>query len=502
MHTTEPGHGHHPGAAPHARHHDHAPGAGDHAAVTGTGERRSWAVLALALVAQVLVVLDISVVNTALPTIGADLGLSSSDLQWVVTAYLLVSGGGLLLGGRLADLVSGRRVLLTGLSVFTAASLASGFASDAGVLIGARAAQGFGAALMTPAALALIMTTYQGAQRAKGLALWGAVGGLGIAAGVLVGGLLTTFAGWQMIFWVNVPIGAAAIIAALVLLPRTDAGRAGLAALDLPGALTAVGGLAALVVGIENAASSGWISVTTLVALGISASLLVMFAVIERRVAHPLVPPRTWRITSLVSGTGVMLGITGLLVGAVFLSSIFFHTVLGYSALQAGLAFLPLAVVITIGTRLGSHLLAHLPARTLAAAGLVLTAAGAFWLSTAPVDAGFAADVLPGLLLAGTGIGMVFVSVSVSAMTGIPAEHAGVASGFLMTGHEIGAGLGVAVLAAVATAAGDLTTSAGASAGFAWGFRAAAGIAIVLAVMAFATMPATRSTGRPRAHVH
>ena len=163
-------------------------------------ERRSWAVLALALAAQVLVVLDISVVNTALPTIGADLRLSSSDLQWVVTAYLLMSGGGLLLGGRIADLFARRRVLITGLAVFTTASLVSGFASTAGVLVGARAAQGLGAALMTPAALAIIMTTYEGVQRAKGLAMWGAVGGLGIAAGALVGGVITTFAGWQMIF--------------------------------------------------------------------------------------------------------------------------------------------------------------------------------------------------------------------------------------------------------------------------------------------------------------
>ena len=215
-------------------------------------------------------VLDISVVNTALPTIGADLQLSSGDLQWVVTAYLLMSGGGLLLGGRIADLLSRRRVLLTGLAVFTTASLVSGFASTAGVLIGARAAQGLGAALMTPAALAIIMTTYAGAQRAKGLAMWGAVGGLGIAAGVLVGGVITTFAGWQMIFWVNVPIGIGAIVAALVLLGKNGPARPGLGQLDLPGALAAVTGLAALVFGIQSAASDGWTSPKTLAVLSVS----------------------------------------------------------------------------------------------------------------------------------------------------------------------------------------------------------------------------------------
>src|SRR6195952_5764780 len=387
-------------------------------------ERRSWTVLALALAAQILVVLDISVVNTALPTIGADLQLSSSDLQWVVTAYLLMSGGGLLLGGRITDLLSRRRVLITGLAVFTTASLVSGFASTAGVLVGARAAQGLGAALMTPAALAIIMSTYAGAQRAKGLAMWGAVGGLGIAAGVLVGGVITTFAGWQMIFWVNVPLGVGAIVAALVLLGKKGPARPGLGQLDLPGALAAVTGLAALVFGIQSAASDGWTSPKTVAPLLVSGLLLVAFGFIERRVAHPLVPPHTWRIKTLVSGTGVMLGVTGLLVGAVFLSSVFFQTVLGYTALQAGLAFLPMAAVLIVGTRLGSHLLGHVPPRLVAAGGLLLAAGGAFWLSTATAGARFATGPLPGLMLLGVGVGLVFVAVSITAMAGVPAPPA------------------------------------------------------------------------------
>ena len=465
-------------------------------------DHKSWAVLAVALVAQVLVVLDISVVNTALPTIGAHLHLSSGDLQWVVTAYLLVSGGGLLLGGRIADLWSRRRVLVTGLAIFTTGSLVSGLALTAGVLVGARAAQGLGAALLTPAALAIIMTTYAGAQRAKGLAMWGAVGGLGIAAGVLMGGLLTTFAGWQMIFWVNVPIGMGAIAAALLFLEKDRPTRPGLGQLDLAGAVTAVTGLGALVFGIQSAAGNGWTSPKTVGALLVSALLLTGFGMIERRVAHPLVPPRTWRIKTLVSGTGVMLGVTGLLVGAVFLSSVFFQTVLGYSALQAGLAFLPLAVIIVVGTRIGSHLLGHVPPRLVAASGLLLAAGGAFWLSTAPADARFTADLLPGLLVFGLGVGMVFVAVSITAMAGISAQHAGMASGFLMTGHEIGAALGVAVLAAVAIAAGDLTTTSGAATGFSWGFLAAAGIAAALAVMAFLFMPAQRAIGQARMHMH
>lgn len=475
---------------------------GDHHDVERAPQRRSWAVLALALVAQVLVVLDISVVNTALPTIGAELHLGGSDLQWLVTAYLLMSGGGLLLGGRIADLLSRRRVLLTGLFVFTSASLVSGFASTAGVLIGARAAQGLGAALMTPAALAIIMTMYSGAQRAKGLALWGAVGGMGIAVGVLVGGVITTWAGWQMIFWVNVPIGVAAIAAAMVILPKQGTARTGLSQLDLPGAAVAVAGLGGLVFGIQSAASDGWWSPRTLVVLAVSSGLLAAFTVIERRVRRPLVPPHTWRVRTLVSGTGVMLGVTGLLVGAVFLSSIFFQTVLGYSALQAGLAFLPLALIIIVGTRLGSHLLGRASPRIVATGGLTLAAAGALLLSRAPADARFAIDLLPGFLVLGLGVGLVFVAVSITAMAGIPAEHAGMASGFLMTGHEIGAALGVAVLAAVATAAGDLTTLSGAATGFSWGFVAAAIVAAGAAAAAFLAMPAARVSGSARMHMH
>jgi len=224
---------------------------------TAGGPRRSWAVLVLALAAQVLVVLDISVVNTALPIIGRALRLDGADLQWLVTAYLLMSGGGLLLGGRIADLLPRRRVFLTGLTVFTAASLFSGFAGSAIELIAARATQGLGAALMTPAALSIVMTTYSGTQRTKGLALWGAVGSLGIAAGVLVGGALTTWAGWQLIFWINVPIGAVALIVALTILPKDTTARPDLTQFDLLGAVAAIGGLTALMFGLAGTEAHG-----------------------------------------------------------------------------------------------------------------------------------------------------------------------------------------------------------------------------------------------------
>lgn len=465
-------------------------------------ERKPWTILALALVAQVLVVLDISIVNTALPTIGRSLDLESSDMQWMVTAYLLMSGGLLLLGGRISDLLPRRQVFMTGMLVFTAASLVSGFASQAGELIAARGFQGVGAALMTPAALSLIMTSYEGSQRARGLALWGAIGGLGIAAGVVVGGALTTWAGWQAIFWVNVPIGVAALVVAAHVLPRQPKTARGFAQFDVLGAVTAVGGLGVLMLGISGAETHGWSSARTVGLLAVAAALLAAFVVVERRSAQPLVHPHTWSIRPLVSGTVVVLGITGVLVGAVFLGSIFMQTVLGYSALESGTGFLPLAAALVVGTHLAAHAGTHIPARLVAGTGLVVTAGGALLLSRAPSTASYAVDVLPGLIPVGLGAGMVFVAVSGSAMAGIPDQHAGMASGFLMTGHEVGAALGVAVLSTVASAAGVLTTAAGAADAFGRGAVAAAVIAGALAVFAFARMPSTAGGGGGHMHMH
>jgi EmrB/QacA subfamily drug resistance transporter len=480
-------------------HLDTAPG---HGADEGAEPRKSWTVLALALVAQVLVVLDISVVNTALPTIGESLDLRSTDMQWMVTAYLLMSGGGLLLGGRIADLLPRRRVFMTGMLVFTAASLLSGFASTAGELIAARGAQGVGAALMTPAALSLIMTTYQGTQRARGLALWGAIGGLGIAAGVVVGGALTTWAGWQAIFWVNVPVGAVALVVAARILPRETARPSSLAQFDVLGAVTAVSGLGMLMFAISGTESHGWTSARTALALGASAALLTGFVLAERRSAQPLVHPHTWSVKPLVSGTVVMLGVTGVLVGAVFLGSIFFQTVLGYSALRAGLAFLPLAAALVVGTHVAAHISAHASARAIAALGLVTVAGGSVLLAQATGDASYAANLLPGLVVIGLGAGMVFVAVSASAMGGIPDEHAGMASGFMMTGHEVGAALGVAVISAIATSAGVLTTESGAADAFSRGSVGAAVLAVAFAAFALVRMPSTRGGGGGHMHMH
>ncbi len=469
---------------------------------TDDGPRTSWAVLALALAAQILVVLDISVVNTALPSIGRALHLDGADLQWVVTAYLMMSGGGLLFGGRIADLLPRKWVFLTGLTVFTVASILSGFAGGAGELIAARAGQGLSAALMTPAAMSIIMTTYSGAQRRLGLTLWGAVGSLGVIAGVLLGGALTTWAGWQTIFWINAPIGAVALLAGLKLIPAAPTPRVTVKQFDAAGATTVIGSLAALVYGLGATGQHGWLSARVLVAFASSAVLAVAFKLREDKAAHPLVPTHTWKVASLVSGTTVMLGVTGILVGTVFLASIFVQTVMGYSAITAGVAFVPFALAITVGTVVARHAMAHGTPRTIAAVGLLVVAGGAVLLAQASAGSAFATGVLPGLAIIGLGVGLVFAPVSVSAMAGIPPRHAGMASGLLMTGHEVGAALGVAVLSAVANSAGSLASATGVVNGVPRGFATAAGIAAVLAGFAYLRMPAARVAAGAGMHMH
>ena len=501
VHTTTPDTQAAPHAPTNATHHSHTP-APSHHGDADDGPRKSWVVLALALAAQILVVLDISVVNTALPTIGRALHLGGSDMQWVVTAYLMMSGGGLLFGGRIADLLSRKWVFLTGLTVFIIASIVSGFAGGAGELIAARAGQGLSAALMTPAALSIIMTTYSGAQRRLGLTLWGAVGSLGVAAGVLLGGALTTWAGWQTIFFINAPIGAAALLVGLRVIPAAPIARVTLKQFDVPGAATVIGSLAALIYGLGATEQHGWLSARVLAAFATSTVLAVMFKTRENRAANPLVPPHTWKVKPLVSGTTVMLGVTGILVGTVFLTSIFVQSVMGYSAFRAGVAFVPFALAITVGTVVARHAMAHGTPRAIAAIGLLIVTGGAVLLAQASSGSSFITGVLPGLAVIGLGVGMVFAPVSVTAMSGIPKQHAGMASGFLMTGHEVGAALGVAVLSAVASTAGSLTSASGVVDGFDRGFLAAAGIALVLAVFAFLRMPSQRVESGAGMHMH
>src|SRR4051812_14153291 len=345
-------------ASPHAAH-GHAPHPPADA-IPDAGPRRSWAVFGLMIAAQIMVILDVSVVNVALPSIGRGLHLSASDYQWTISAYVLLSGGLLLLGGRIADLINRRGAFLAGIGLFTAASLASGLAQAPWQLIASRAAQGAGAALLTPAALSIIMTTYAGRQRQTALGVWGTVGSLGIAAGVFFGGALTSTLGWRAVFFINVPIGVAVLAGTLRTVAPGATRRGALRRLDVPGALTLVAGLLALVFGIEAIRSAGWTAPRTWIALAAAAILLTAFARLERRAADPLVPPATWRIHSLISASAVMAGVTGVVVGAIFLSSLYLQAVVGSSALVAGLEFLPMAGAMTLAAAAASHVIGHL----------------------------------------------------------------------------------------------------------------------------------------------
>jgi EmrB/QacA subfamily drug resistance transporter len=464
-------------------------------------QRQGWAVLILLCVAQFMVILDITVVNVALPSIGGALGFAAADLQWVVTIYVLFTGGLLLLGGRVADLFDRRVVFLTGLSLFTAASLASGLAWSPTALVVARAAQGIGAALLTPSALAIITTTYTGAQRNAALSAWGAIGSAGAAAGVLFGGVLTTWLSWEWVFLINVPVGIVAGMLTLRLVPPAPA-AASQRRLDLAGALTVVAGLMVLVYALDGTADHGWGSARTLLLLAVAGGLLAAFVVIERGSPRPLLPPATWRVPSLVSSGAVMLGATGILVGAFFLNSLYLQHVLDASALETGLGFLPLALAIGFAAHLASRLLPRAGSRVVIVVGLGLISAGGLLLAAAPDHASYAADLLPGFLVLGIGVGLVFPAVTVTAMSEVHADRAGLASGFMATSHELGAALGVAVLSAIATTAGDPTTITGVSAGYEDGFIAAAAIAAFLVAVAALAVPAIRPAAGARASLH
>ncbi len=481
------------------------------------GGRRPWTLMAVLSVAQFMVILDATVVNVALPSIARSLGLAAADVQWIVTAYVLDSGSLVLLGGRAADTAGGRRVFLAGLAVFTTASLASGLAPAAGVLIAARAGQGLGAALLTPAALSVITTTYAGAQRATALGVWGALGGAGAAAGVLAGGVLTTWLGWRSVFLVNVPVGVAAGLAARYLLPRREPRHGPAQApgqgpargpgqgpaqapgreLDLRGAVLAVAGLLALAYALAGVPAHAWGSARTLGLLALAAVLLAAFAAAERSAPRPLVPPRLWRVRSLVAGVLVMLGATGILVATFFLNSLYLQDVQGASALRTGLAFLPVALVIGAGAHLAARLLPRAGSRVLIVAGLAVMGAGALLLTGVSARSGYLAGFLPGLLVTGTGAGLVLPATAVTALSEIPSGHAGLASGLMTAAHEIGAALGVAVFSAVAVAAGG-----GIAAGYRHGFMLAAAVAGGLAVVAALLVPAVRPAPGTHVAVH
>jgi EmrB/QacA subfamily drug resistance transporter len=410
-----------------------------------------WRILAVVATAFFMTILDVSIVNVALPSIGKDLNFSQENLQWVITAYAIAFGGFLLLGGRAADLLGRRRVFFVGVIVFTLASLVCGLSQSEGMLISARAVQGLGAAIISPAALSIVMTSFEeGPERNKALGIWGALGGSGAAVGVLAGGILTKYLGWEWIFFVNVPVGALV----LALTPRIvpESRREGAERhYDALGAVLVSGGLALLVYTISRAPDVGWGTTRTILLLIASGALLVAFLVNERRVVDPLMPFSIFRVRTLAGAN-----VVGWLLGAVlfanfFLLTLYVQDVLGYSALKAGVTFVATAGTAVLAAGVAQALTTRFGPKPIIVIGLALLTGAMIWYAQIPVNGSYASDLLPGYLMVGVGIAFAYVPVSIAALAGVGEREAGLASGLINTSQQIGGAVGVAVASTVFT---------------------------------------------------
>ncbi len=454
------------------------------------------ATLVLACLAQFMVILDVSVVNVALPSIRSGLHFSEVDLQWVVNAYTITFAGFMLLGGRVADLLGRRRVFVAGLVLFALASLAGGLATSQGVLIGARAAQGLGGAVIAPASLSILTTTFsEGAQRNRAVGIWGAMGGAGGAAGVLLGGALTELS-WRWILFVNVPIGLAAAAAALRMISesrRDSAERS----FDLSGALAATIGLSLLVLGIVRTDQTGWGSTQTLIIIAAGIVLLGGFVAIEGRVARsPLMPLRIWSSRTLTAANIVVLTLGAASFGMWFFLSLYLQQVLGYSPIQTGLAFLPMTICLIVGSKLAAQLVIRLGAKRLLIVGMLLLAAGLTLFTRLSPTGTFWGGMFGPSLLAAIGLSCAFTPAAITAVAGVKAHEAGLASGLVNTARMLGGALGLAVLATLATSHTDSQLAAGVAAhaaltdGFHLAFLIGAVMALFGAAVAAFGLPA------------
>jgi EmrB/QacA subfamily drug resistance transporter len=439
-----------------------------------------WVVLVLICIAQFMVILDATIVNVALPSIQKDLGLSEANLQWIVNAYALVFGGFLLLGGRAGDLLGRKRLFLIGLVIFTGASLLDGVSQSSGMLIGARALQGLGAALISPAALSIISTTFaEGKERSRALGVWAAIAIGGSAVGLILGGILTQAFSWPWIFFVNVPVGIVGFVLSWRLIPETSDEHAA-PAYDIAGAVTVTGGLMSLVYAIVKAETDGWTSSTTLSFFALAAVLLASFIVIELRSKAPLVRLSIFRIRSLATANLVMFLVASGMFATFFFNTLYLQRVLGYGPLKGGLAFLPFTAGIMVSAGLASQFAPKIGVRPIAAVGMLVSAAGLLLMTQLPVDGTYVANVLPSLLLTSLGMGAVFMPLTLVATTGLEDSDQGLASGLFNTSQQIGGALGLAILS---TLAASKSTGSGEKRalvnGFHWAY--AGGAAFILA---------------------
>jgi EmrB/QacA subfamily drug resistance transporter len=461
-----------------------------------------WLVLTVVGAAFFMTILDVAIVNVAIPSIQRDLHIAESTVQWVITAYAITFGGFLLLGGRMADLLGRRRIFVLGLIIFTAASLTCGLASSAGLLIGARAAQGVGAAIISPAALSIVTTTFEeGAERNKALGIWGALGGSGAAVGVLLGGILVKYLGWEWIFFVNVPVGALVFALTQPVVPesRADLGHR---RFDAGGAVTVTGGLALLVYAISKAPDVGWASGRTIGLLIASIAILAVFVVWELRSTAPLVPFGVFRIRTLTGAN-----IVGLLMGAAlyanfFILTLYVQQILGWSALKTGVTFLATAGTTVIWAGVAQSLVTKVGPRSVMTTGLAVLALAMLGYTRLPVDGHYWPDLLPIYLVVALAIAFAFVPVTIAGFLGVPAHQAGLVSGLLNTTQQIGGAIGVAVTSTifVSRAKSGGFTPAAQTSGYHWAFAALVAIAAVGALAAFVFFRGARMPeGEPEA---
>ncbi|MFL6075542.1 MAG: MFS transporter [Mycobacteriales bacterium] len=461
--------------------------------------RRGVLTLLLLCTVQFMDIIDSSIMNVALPSIRADLHLSQQRLQWVLSGYLVTYGGFLLLGGRAADLIGRRRLLVAGTTLFAMCSLAGGLAANAGMLIGARVAQGIGAALMAPAGLSILTTSFtEGRDRTKALGVWGAISGLAAAAGVFLGGVLSEGPGWRWVLFVNIPV-CVIIVAAAFRLVAGERRRARLATFDIPGAVLITAAMLLLVYALVKAPDAGWGNRHTIGELGTAAVLFAAFVLVERRTRQPLFPFAIFRIRGLAAADA-----TQLIAFAGFLSMFFFLTlymqnVLGYSPVQSGSGYLPVTAGIVLAAGVSSQLIPRIGTRPIIVAGTLIAAAGMYYLSRIPVRGSYLSDLLPGLLVMSIGLGAVVVTVTTAANAGVPANQAGLAAGLLNTSLQLGSALGLAVFSAIATArtnhllAHHAARTPALTSGFA---RALLASTIALVVAAVIALRATNTRGQ------
>ncbi|HEY6313874.1 MAG TPA: MFS transporter [Streptosporangiaceae bacterium] len=444
-----------------------------------------WRAFAVLAVSFFMTIVDLTIVNVALPTIGRALHFSESDLQWVVTAYGITFGGFLLLGGRAADLLGRRRILMVGLAVFTAASLGAGLARNEGLLIALRGLQGFGAAIVLPAALSIVMNMFaEGSERNKALGLWGAIGAAGATFGLITGGLLVRYVGWEYIFFLNVPIGAAALLLAPRIVPEsrlTGVRRR----YDPLGAVTVTGGLLLLVYTISNAPQVGWGSARTVSLLAVSAALLLAFLAIEARAAAPLMPLRIFRLRTVAVANAVGLLLGGSFFGFIFIGTLYMQQVLHYSALQAGIAWLAASITSVALAGLSQLLVTRISAGPVMAFGMALIAGGILWATQVPMHGHFWSALAGPFFVAGAGTAFAFVPISIAGLAGVAEHEAGLASGLLNTSQQLGGAIGVAIASTVAaTHLGTLLGQGKAlnvalTSGFEWAFWVCGSIALL-----------------------